>query len=82
MAKIITFKRAKSECEHLSIVVTEGLWRIECDDCHEKLDPVAWLLKRADEEGAMEWRFDRLAKALAKRKRTKCQHCGKMTSIS
>lgn len=72
------------KCAHRLLTVDEELATVECDDCHEKLNPVAMLLRFAHEESR--WKregekLNELNKALDARIRCKCQHCGQMTRI-
>ena len=84
----LTEKRSKwreNHCKHLKTEVSEELNQVVCSDCGERLNPIWVLLRFAREET----RFTRELKAYKaakeeyeKRRRTKCQHCGRMTEIS
>jgi hypothetical protein len=88
-AKIISLSEARDKfrpgkCQHRHMTVDEDLNTVECDDCGEKLNPVAILVRFAREES----RWHRNAEALKDlhrkldaKVRCKCQHCGKMTRI-
>lgn len=72
-------------CRHMHVVVDVDLAEVECDDCGERLNPVATLLRFAHEENRLKHRIDELNKInkrLSKRVRTKCQHCGRMTRVN
>lgn len=66
-------------------LIRPGETEVECGSCGTKLDPM-WVLKvLAGEES--EWLrvrslYQDEMKRLNERKRTKCDHCGKMTRIS
>jgi hypothetical protein len=73
------------ECAHKQVLVDECKQELECADCHEKINPIWYLMMMAREEGLWKRRQEKYKEALAKiseRKRTTCQHCGKMTRIS
>ncbi len=85
-SRIISFtlRRKKAACPHTHIVVDGDLWRIECDDCGETLDPIAFLVRLANDETDAKYRVDMLRRAeerIRGRLRTKCEHCGRMTRI-
>jgi hypothetical protein len=78
----------KRDCPHLSVIIRESLWRLECADCGEMLDPIAYLVDIAKSEQRVEYRVNELrerGKVLTERlktqNRTKCEHCGQMTRI-
>jgi len=78
------YNQFDGSCEHNNVVIDEGLWRIECEDCKELLDPIQYLVNIAKEENLADYRLHQLQIACAeleKKTRTKCQHCGKMTHI-
>ena len=81
-------EKKRVECDHNTIVVDEKLWRIECKDCGEMLDPIRYLVNLAKKE--KKWRFNYLQemewyeatyKRRVEKSRCKCRNCGKMTSI-
>lgn len=88
-SKVISLTAARDKfrpvkCRHLHMTVDEGLDTVECDDCREKLNPIAVLLRFATEES--QWtreaqRLRDLHRELDARIRCKCQHCGQMTRI-
>ena len=72
------------KCRHLRMVVDEMLNEVECEDCGEKLNPIAVLVKMAHEESLWGYRGDELKKlqeSLAAKSRCKCQHCGRLTRV-
>lgn len=74
------------ECSHRGpYVVDETLAEVECATCHAKLNPI-WVLARiANRETSMERHratYQDEMQRLAERKKTKCEHCQKMTRIS
>jgi hypothetical protein len=87
MGNIVSFQEKRAEirgCEHRNVLIDEKLWMIECSECHEKLDPIQYLLNLARDERYVQYRINELEKKERKLKdriRTKCDHCGKMTSI-
>lgn len=87
MGNVVSFNEKKKEfnqCKHRNILIDEELWLIECSECHEKLDPIKYLLKLAREENQIQYKINELnkkAETIKNRLRTKCQHCGRMTNI-
>lgn len=87
--KVISLKEARNrfrpgKCQHKHITVDADLDTVECDDCEEKLNPVAMLIRFANEES--QWarngeKLRELHRELDARIRCKCQHCGQMTRI-
>lgn len=78
------YRRGLYDCQHPVAIVDEEKAEIECSDCGEKLDPIKYLAKLADREGAYYERMVRLREDYQKVKdktRCKCQHCGLMTRI-
>lgn len=88
-AKIISLSVARNKyrpgkCQHKHMTIDEDLATVECDDCGEKLNPVAVLLRFANEESRWQRNGEELRKLhadLDARIRCKCQHCGQMTRI-
>ena len=80
--------KKRVECDHHSIVVDENLWRIECADCGEMLDPIRFTHRlavtqekwRFRGEQEKEW-YEQISARRKEKSRCKCRHCGKMTSI-
>lgn len=89
LAKIISLKIGRDKyrpgkCQHKHMTVDEDLSTVECDDCHEKLNPIAMLLRFATEESIWQREGEKLRELhrdLDARIRCKCQHCGQMTRI-
>lgn len=89
-AKVISLREGASKyrpgkCRHMNMTVDDELATVACDDCGEKLNPIAVLLRMAHEESRWGQRAAELQQALqrfSERERTKCQHCGHMTRIS
>jgi hypothetical protein len=87
--KVISLKEARNKyrpdkCRHRNMTVDAELNEVECDDCGAKLNPVAMLMRFANEESR--WaregeHLKELHKELDARVRCKCQHCGQMTRI-
>ena len=76
-------------CQHNTVVVDEKLWRIECAECGEALDPIQFLIRIARDETVAGFNLDfmrkehrRIEDALKIRTHTKCEHCGKSTTIT
>lgn len=79
-------KRYKNygECSHDYAIVDEELNEITCLHCNKKLNPIKYLAKLADKEGAFYRKHVELREAHAKlldKTRCKCQNCGQMTRI-
>jgi len=65
-AKIISLKVARNKyrpgkCQHKHMTIDEDLATVECDDCGEKLNPVAMLLRFATEESQWQRRGELLS---------------------
>lgn len=76
-----------AECSHLgaTYLIRDGEAEVECGRCGTRLDPMWVLGKIATDDRRYEEsqkRYQEEQKRLAERKRTKCDHCGKMTRIS
>jgi len=93
--KTVSVKRKRridkrlDECQHNQILVDDELWEIECLKCGEKLDPVNYLIRLAGEEDVMEYRlntlrreYKRINDILAVKTKTRCEHCGKLTTVN
>lgn len=84
---IISFKKKKKEytgCKHENILVDKELWQLECADCGELLDPIAYIIRLAEMEGDVEIKYDYLLKKvndLQERTRFKCKYCGKVNTL-
>lgn len=77
-------KYRQDKCQHKHMTVDEDLNEVQCDDCGAKLNPVAVLLRFANEESRWHREGEQLRqlhKELDARVRCKCQHCGQMTRI-
>ena len=75
---------SSGKCQHKSIEVDEIEAEVTCKDCGARLNPVAVLVRLAKEGSRLAWRIDELKKLnnrFDEKKRTTCQHCGKMTNI-
>ncbi len=73
-----------TKCDHLNVLVDEVLWRIECGDCGEQMDPIAYLVRLAKKEVVAEYRLTELNRAVEETRtklRAKCVHCGQFTPI-
>jgi len=85
MTQIISIQDHKrKDCKHPSILVDEDMRYIECADCHEKLNPIYWLKRRAVEEANEKWVLLELQKQVKKTEnkvRMKCRFCGQFNSI-
>lgn len=87
--QVICLNAARSKymagrCQHKNLTVDEDLNDVLCDDCGAKLNPVAVLMRFANEESRWKREGEKLRelhKALDARVRCKCQHCGQMTRI-
>jgi hypothetical protein len=87
--KTISVKKGSSfscGCKHNNVIVDVDLWFIECADCGERLDPIQYLVSISQTQDQNEYRYKRLWEEYQKvlgelNKKTKCEHCGKMTRI-
>jgi len=78
-------KANRNDCRHLNILVDPALTYVECRACGEKLNPV-WVLERMIKE-ASQWKYRleeyrKIVEKLEQKKRTKCNHCGKLTTVN
>jgi len=78
-------KRSRDACRHLKILVDPALTYVECESCGEKLNPV-WVLERMITQ-ASHWKYRleenrKTLEKLEKKKRTKCEHCGRFTTVN
>jgi ribosomal protein S27E len=81
---VISFTARRTECQHLRLGVDASLWRVECMDCGELIDPIWWMIQRAHGEAAQEYKITRLraeAERLRERRKVKCIHCGRFTVL-
>lgn len=87
--KIISLKDARAKfrpnkCHHDTIIVDEDLNTVECEDCKEKLNPIQILVRFTREETRWNNSLEEMRKmkaVLDDRKRFKCKHCEKITTI-
>jgi hypothetical protein len=54
---VVRKPRDREGCQHKYGVVDEVLWRLECDDCGEVLDPIWFLLTVVSEYEMRDWKF-------------------------
>jgi hypothetical protein len=85
---VVKKKWDEKHCDHTHVEVDKDLWTIRCTDCGALLDPIGWMIDRAEEEDRLSYRFermeqecDRMEEKLKKQNLCKCEHCGKMTHI-
>lgn len=87
--KVISLTAARDKyrpgkCKHMRMTVDDELDTVACDDCGEKLNPVAVLVRFAIEETMLDRRRESLrhmSQKLDAKIRCKCQHCGQMTRV-
>lgn len=75
---------SKDACKHHRIVLDEILATVECRDCHEKINPIAWIgdLARIWQEVERTYESAREAsRQLDLKRRAKCQHCGRISEV-
>lgn len=73
-----------TDCQHRHVEVDEKLAEVTCVDCKAKLNPVAVLMRFAQDDSLLERRWRELqaqVELLRGRTRCKCDHCGKITPI-
>jgi ribosomal protein S27E len=71
-------------CRHGHFLVDEKAAEVECGLCHAKLNPIWVLGQLANDDSRLrhEWAYLKAeARLLRGRVRTKCDHCGNMTTI-
>lgn len=73
-------------CNHLSIIVSEGLATVECKKCGEKnVSPIDWIRSMIGEWYRVKDLMTRYKTALARyeaKQRTRCEHCSKITRVN
>lgn len=73
-------------CNHLSIIVNEGLTTVECKTCGEKnVSPIDWIRSMIGEWFRVKDLMVRYKTALARyeaKQRTRCEHCSKITRVN
>lgn len=77
-------KYAPGRCKHMNLTVDDELATVQCDDCGEKLNPIALLIRMTQEESRWQQRANDLKDLLQRfeeKHRCKCQHCGKFTNL-
>jgi ribosomal protein S27E len=79
-------KRPKfDDCDHKQGIIDSKLNIVTCGKCGAQLNPIWYLSMLALEESRFSRERERYLEVIEhyeSRKRTKCEHCGKMTSIS
>jgi ribosomal protein S27E len=83
------FDKTFGECPHNQVIIDEDLWSVECSTCGEKMDPIRFLIRLAHDETRQELRtkklineYKRIIDILAIKTKTRCEHCGKITTIN
>ena len=75
---------AIGKCQHKRVEVDELLAEVTCRDCGEKLNPIAVMVRMAQEESRLGRRIAELKQLqvdLEKKQRTICKHCGRTTPV-
>ena len=86
--KVVSIKTSSKymyKCQHLTVLVDTQLDYLECEDCHEHINPIYFMYQYAKRQRVLELRLHELSKEIAKtenKMRCKCQHCKKMTRIA
>jgi hypothetical protein len=71
-------------CHHTKVMANEEQSDLICRDCGIRLNPVIWIVNAAEFFSRIKASADRYQdarKALEKRSRCKCRHCGRITEI-
>lgn len=76
----------KQPCQHKLVTyrIREGETEVECGGCGTRLDPMFVLRQMAIQDSIWRQRQEtsaKIAREVEQRRRTTCQHCGKMTKI-
>ena len=77
-------RRIYEQCPHNGVTVDTSLTTLICRDCGASLNPVEWVASLAEEWDRIKRMTDDYKKATEKYEKlskTKCRHCGKMTSL-
>lgn len=72
------------KCQHKRVQIDEIESEVECKDCGKRLNPIAVLVRLAREESRLKIRIEQFKELNSKidaKTRTKCGHCGKMTTV-
>lgn len=73
-----------NRCRHMHVEVDEQLEQVTCQDCKERLNAIAILIRYAKEESRLTrhiFENKALLSKIDQRTRCKCMHCGEMTRI-
>lgn len=72
------------ECKHPHFMIDPALEYVECAACKERLNPM-WCLEqlaiRGNRAANQYEQFAAIKKDLDRRKKVKCEHCGKFTDV-
>ncbi len=78
-------RRHTEECAHDAIEIDTLKTELTCTKCGTKINPVEWIAMIAEDWSRINWRYQevaRLNKAIDMKRRTKCEHCGKVTKVN
>jgi len=78
-------RRSYKKCGHKNMTVDAELSELVCDDCGDRLNPIAILVRFSHEESRWKWQRDALMEErerIEAKSKCKCQHCGKITKIT
>lgn len=83
--KRVREKYYRDKCSHRKLIVSDENSYVKCEECGEHLNPIWVLLRYEREESAFRRDRELYIKAVElyeKKKRTKCEHCHRMTKIN
>lgn len=72
-------------CHHQNIAIDYDLMDIQCKDCNQMINPVAWIGMMAEEWHRVNSLYEKHKKAAAlyeEKSRTQCQHCKRLTKVN
>lgn len=82
---VIRQQRQRKSCKHMSIEVDSDLAFVTCRDCGQSVNPVFWIIMLAENWENVRYLYQRYKKAAElyeQKKRTRCQHCRRMTVVN
>lgn len=73
-----------NDCKHMRVAIDPELAELTCRDCQQKLNPIQYITRIAQQFSTWEHERERIREAraqLAERKQCRCTKCGEMTEV-
>lgn len=74
----------KSGCSHPRVIVYPDLLELRCAECKEKLNPITYLVRVADQFIRWDYQLEEIKRQRAlieERKQCRCMKCGEITPV-